>query len=101
MRAGVGETAADGRSVAGGFGEVGRGVLEVRKLFLAITDVVNMLRMLVDEGQGEEALEHRSHLTTYNCFLRAFLHCSLTLPVRLPSYERCIYYPSASSHLLL
>ena len=65
MRAGVGETAADGRSVAGGFGEVGRGV---RKLFLAITDVVNMLRMLVDEGQGEEALEHRSHLTTYNCF---------------------------------
>ena len=43
MRARVGETAADERSVAGGFGEVGRGVLEVRKLFLAIADMVSML----------------------------------------------------------
>ena len=43
MRAVVGETAADERSVAGGIREVGRGVLEVRKLLLAIPDVVSML----------------------------------------------------------
>ena len=43
MRAVVGETAADERSVAGGIREVGRGVLEVRKLLLAIPDMVSML----------------------------------------------------------
>ena len=43
MRAGVGETAADGRSVAGGFGEVGPGVFEVSRLFFAMADVVSVL----------------------------------------------------------
>ena len=60
MRAGVGETAADGRSVVGGFGEVGRGVLEVRKLFLAITDVVSMLlEVWVPSMRALTAIQYR------------------------------------------
>ena len=60
MRAGVGETAADGRSIAGGFGEVGRGVLEVRKLFLAITDVVSMLlEVWVPSMRALTAIQYR------------------------------------------
>ena len=37
MRAGVGVTTAEGRSVAGGLGDVGQGV-EAKRLFLAIAD---------------------------------------------------------------
>ena len=43
MRAGVGETAFDGRSVAGGFGEAARGVWVDRRLFFAIAEVVRVL----------------------------------------------------------
>ena len=43
MRAGVGETAADRRSVAGGFGEVGPEVLKVSRLLFAMADVASAL----------------------------------------------------------
>ena len=60
MRAVVGETAADERSVAGEFREVGRGVLEVRKLFLAITDVVSMLlEVWVPSMRALTAIQYR------------------------------------------
>ena len=60
MRAVVGETAADERSVAGGFREVGRGVLEVRKLLLAIPDVVSMLlAVCVPSMRALTAIQYR------------------------------------------
>lgn len=60
MRAVVGETAADERSVAGGIREVGRGVLEVRKLLLAIPDVVSMLlAVCVPSMRALTAIQYR------------------------------------------
>ena len=47
MRAGVGETAFDHTSVVRGFGEVGRGVLEARRLFLVIETVSVLLEVWV------------------------------------------------------
>ena len=43
MRIGVGETAFDRTSVVRGFREVGRGVLEARRLFSAIAETVCVL----------------------------------------------------------
>ena len=39
----AGETMAEGWSVAGGLGDVGLGVLAVRRLFFAIADVMRVL----------------------------------------------------------